>query len=270
MSRHNDRTPTILRKIVDRKWQEIEERKPKASQADLRAKAGDQPPARGFADAMGQRIRAQQPAVIAEIKKASPSKGLIREDFEPARHASDYADHGATCLSILTDKKYFQGADEYMLQARQACSLPVIRKDFVIDPYQIAESRALGADCILLIVAALAPSQLHELADYAREISLDVLVEVHNHAELELALELETDLLGINNRDLHSFTTSLDTTLDLAKLVPDGKLIITESGIHNKADVELMHANHIYGFLVGESFMRAPQPGEKLQELFST
>jgi indole-3-glycerol phosphate synthase len=157
-----------------------------------------------------------------------------------------------------------------MQQARQACSLPVIRKDFMIDPYQITESRALGADCILLIVAALTPSQLHELADYAREISLDVLVEVHSHAELELALELETDLLGINNRDLHSFTTSLDTTLDLSKHIPAGKLIITESGIHEKADVELMHANNIYGFLVGESFMRAPQPGEKLQELFST
>ena len=262
--------PTILEQILADKALEVAAAKASRSLKVLEADVQQADPVRGFAMAMRDRINQRQSAVIAEIKKASPSKGLIREDFEPALHASDYADHGATCLSVLTDQRYFQGADEYMQQARQACSLPVIRKDFMIDPYQIAESRALGADCILLIVAALAPSQLHELADYAREISLDVLVEVHNHAELELALELETDLLGINNRDLHSFTTSLDTTLDLAKHVPDGKLIITESGIHNKADVELMQANHIYGFLVGESFMRAPQPGEKLQELFST
>ncbi|MCH1598949.1 MAG: indole-3-glycerol phosphate synthase TrpC [Pseudomonadales bacterium] len=262
--------PTILEQILADKVVEVAAAKASRSLNSLEADLLQADPVRGFARAMRDRISQRQSAVIAEIKKASPSKGLIREDFEPARHASDYADHGATCLSILTDKKYFQGADEYMQQARDACSLPVIRKDFMIDPYQITESRALGADCILLIVAALTPSQLHELADYAREISLDVLVEVHNHAELELALELETDLLGINNRDLHSFTTSLDTTLDLSKHIPAGKLIITESGIHEKADVELMHANNIYGFLVGESFMRAPQPGEKLQELFST
>ena len=262
--------PTILEQILAEKAVEVAAAKASRSLKVLEADVQQADPVRGLAMEMRDRINQRQSAVIAEIKKASPSKGLIREDFEPALHASDYADHGATCLSVLTDQRYFQGADEYMQQARQACSLPVIRKDFMIDQYQIAESRALGADCILLIVAALAPSQLHELADYAREISLDVLVEVHNHAELELALELETDLLGINNRDLHSFTTSLDTTLDLAKRVPDGKLIITESGIHNKADVELMQANHIYGFLVGESFMRAPQPGEKLQELFST
>ena len=262
--------PTILEQILTDKAVEVATAKAARSLSELETDLKEADPVRGFATAMRERISQRQSAVIAEIKKASPSKGLIREDFEPAQHASDYADNGATCLSILTDKKYFQGADEYMQRARAACSLPVIRKDFMIDPYQIMESRALGADCILLIVAALAPSQLHELADYAREISLDVLVEVHDHAELELALELETDLLGINNRDLHSFITSLDTTLDLAKHIPEGKLIITESGIHEKADVELMHANNIYGFLVGESFMRAPQPGEKLQELFFT
>ena len=262
--------PTILEQILADKTVEVAAAKAARSLGALEADLKQADAVRGFARAMRDRINQRQSAVIAEIKRASPSKGLIREDFEPARHARDYAEHGATCLSILTDKKYFQGADEYMQQARAACSLPVIRKDFMIDPYQIAESRALGADCILLIVAALAPSQLHELADYAREISLDVLVEVHNHAELELALELETDLLGINNRDLHSFTTSLDTTLDLAKHIYEGKLIITESGTHEKADVELMHANNIYGFLVGESFMRAPQPGEKLKELFFT
>lgn len=260
--------PTILEQILDDKAAEVSAAKAARSLSELEAELKQVDPVRGFSKAMRDRISQRRSAVIAEIKKASPSKGLIREDFEPAQHASDYADHGATCLSILTDKKYFQGANEYMQQARQACSLPVIRKDFMIDPYQIAESRALGADCILLIVAALAPAQLHELADYARDVSLDVLVEVHNRAELELALELETDLLGINNRDLHSFTTSLNTTLDLAKHIPEDKLIITESGIHEKADVELMHANDIYGFLVGESFMRAKHPGEKLQELF--
>ena len=261
--------PTILEQILADKAEEVAAAKGLRSLNQIEAEAKQADPVRGFATAMRDRISQQQSAVIAEIKKASPSKGLIREDFEPARHARDYAENGATCLSILTDRKYFQGADEYMQQARQACGLPVIRKDFMIDPYQIAESRALGADCILLIVAALQQTQLHELAAYANGIGIDILVEVHNRAELEQALELDTDLIGINNRDLHSFTTSLDTTLDLANHIPDSKLIITESGIHSRADVELMHAHGIYGLLVGESLMRAERPGDKLQELFA-
>ncbi len=217
---------------------------------------------------MRARIAESKSAVIAEIKKASPSKGLIRQDFDPARHAADYAEHGATCLSVLTDEKYFQGADAFLQQARAACKLPVIRKDFMIDPYQIAESRALGADCVLLIVAALDASQLRELAVYARELSLDVLVEVHNNAELEIALELDTDLIGINNRDLHTFTTSLQTSIDLVAGLSDHRLAITESGIHSPEDVALMHRNGIFGFLIGESLMRSEQPGAKLRELF--
>ena len=217
---------------------------------------------------MRARIAESKSAVIAEIKKASPSKGLIRQDFDPARHAVDYAEHGATCLSVLTDNKYFQGSDAFMQQARAACKLPVIRKDFMIDPYQIAESRALGADCVLLIVAALDASQLRELAVYARELSLDVLVEVHNNAELEIALELDTDLIGINNRDLHTFTTSLQTSIDLVAGLSDHRLAITESGIHTPEDVALMHRNGIFGFLIGESLMRSEQPGAKLRELF--
>ena len=262
--------PTILEQILADKAEEVATAKAARSLDQLEPDLKQADPVRGFAAAMRGQISQRRSAVIAEIKKASPSKGLIREDFEPARHAREYAEHGATCLSILTDRKYFQGADEYMQQARQACTLPVIRKDFMIEPYQVAESRALGADCILLIVAALDKTQLNELAAYANEIAIDILVEVHNHAELEQALELDTDLIGINNRDLHSFTTSLDTTLDLANYIPDSKLIITESGIHTRDDVELMHAHGIYGFLVGESFMRAQHPGEKLQELFGS
>ncbi len=260
---------SILDEIIARKAEEVGEARSRVSLSELESRLADSSPTRGFAAAIGARISQPKAAVIAEIKKAPPSKGLTREDFDPARHAQDYASHGATCLSILTDRDYFQGADDYLVQARAACDLPVIRKDFMIDPYQIAESRVLGADCILLIVAALQHSQLIELAAYANEISIDILVEVHNRDELEKALQLDTDLIGINNRDLHSFETSLDTTLELAKHIPDGKSIITESGIHNPTDVSLMIENGIFGFLVGESFMRADQPGEKLQELFA-
>ena len=194
---------------------------------------------------------------------------MIRADFQPAQHAKDYAENGATCLSVLTDRDYFQGHDDYLLAAREACALPVIRKDFIVDHYQLAESRALGADCILLIVAALDQQQLTELASHAMELNLDVLVEIHSQSELERALDLQSPLLGINNRNLHTFETSLETTLELAKKIPADKVVITESGIHSCADVRLMLESDIFGFLVGESMMRAENPGIKLKELFS-
>ena len=259
---------TILEQILETKATELAIAKRQRSLSELEVAISQAPPVRGFSAAMRARIAESKSAVIAEIKKASPSKGLIRQDFDPARHAADYAEHGATCLSVLTDEKYFQGADAFLQQARAACKRPVIRKDCMIDPYQIAESRALGADCVLLIVAALDASQLHELAVYARELSLDVLVEVHNNAELEIALELDTDLIGINNRDLHTFTTSLQTSIDLVAGLSDHRLAITESGIHTPEDVALMHRNGIFGFLIGESLMRSEQPGAKLRELF--
>ena len=258
---------TILEKIIATKIREIEEAKQLQSFEAVEQAAALASPVRGFADAIVTRIRRMEPAVIAEIKKASPSKGLIREDFQPVQHAADYEANGAACLSVLTDEKFFKGSNEYLLQARAACGLPVIRKDFMIDTYQIAESKALGADCILLIVAALQPPQLVELADCANEIDIDILVEVHNQSELEQALQLDTDLIGINNRNLHSFETSLQTTLDLAAQVPADKVLITESGIHTVGDVNTMTDAGVYGFLIGESFMRAPSPGAKLKEL---
>ncbi|MBQ85397.1 MAG: indole-3-glycerol-phosphate synthase [Gammaproteobacteria bacterium] len=259
---------TILEQILETKAAEVTNAKRQRRLSELEKAITEAPPVRGFSAAMRARIAGSKSAVIAEIKKASPSKGLIRQDFDPARHALDYAEHGATCLSVLTDEKYFQGANVFLQQARAACQLPVIRKDFMIDPYQIAESRALGADCVLLIVAALDTYQLQELAAYAGELSLDVLVEVHNGAELEAALELDTDLIGINNRNLHTFTTSLQTSIDLAAELSDDRLVITESGIHSSEDVALMHRNGIFGFLIGESLMGSEQPGAKLRELF--
>ena len=212
---------------------------------------------------------ARQPAIIAEIKKASPSKGLIRADFDPALIASQYESAGAACLSVLTDREFFQGGIEYLQLARAACSLPVIRKDFIIDPYQVAEAKAIGADCVLLIVAALAPSQLQELAAYAKQMRLDVLVEVHDEAELDIALAAGFDLIGVNNRNLHTFETDLGVSYRLAQRLPEGVLLVTESGIHDAQDVQAMLAKGIYGFLIGETFMRAPNPGLKLQELFA-
>ena len=258
---------TILEQIVANKQLEVAAAKAIVPHAELEAQFPAVDQARSFSKAMRERVMSQRVAVIAEIKKASPSKGLIREDFQPAQHAADYAANGATCLSVLTDEKFFKGSNDYLLQARAACSLPVIRKDFMIDTYQIAESKALGADCILLIVAALQPAQLVELADYANEIDIDILVEVHNRSELEQALQLNTYLIGVNNRNLHNFETSLQTTLDLAAHVPADKVLITESGIHSASDVKTMTDAGIYGFLVGESFMRAPSPGAKLKEL---
>ena len=259
---------TILKKILDRKAEEVAERQAKTSLADLEKQTRTADKCRGFTHALTERISHKRPAVIAEIKKASPSKGLIREHFEPAAIAESYAENGAACLSVLTDKDFFQGDEEYLRQARDACRLPVIRKDFMIDPWQVAESRAIGADCILLIVAALEPARMQELAASAREYGMDFLVEVHNRKELDQALLLDADLIGINNRDLHTFKTSLTITYELLPHIPDGAAVITESGIHIREDVEEMLDHGVYGFLVGESFMRAQEPGEKLKELF--
>ncbi len=260
--------PTILRKILARKAEEVRERRARVSLASLESRITEQVATRGFTAALAARVAAQAPAVIAEVKKASPSKGVIREDFHPAEIAASYQGGGATCLSVLTDVDFFQGDDLYLQQARAACELPVIRKDFTVDPYQVVEARAIGADAILLIVAALADEQMRELAHAAREVGLDVLVEVHDRAELERALELETQLLGINNRDLHSFEMRLETTLELLPHIPEGKVVVTESGIHTPADVALMREHDVHAFLVGEAFMRAPEPGEKLKQLF--
>lgn len=261
--------PTVLEKIIARKAQEVAERSARVSLSELEslARAADAP--RGFAQALMAQAAIKKPAVIAEIKKASPSKGVIREHFVPAEIAASYEKGGATCLSVLTDVDYFQGADAYLQQARAACALPVIRKDFLIDPYQVVEARALGADCILLIVAALDDGRMAELAATAKSVGLDVLVEVHDGAELERALTtLDTPLVGVNNRNLHTFEVSLETTLDLLPRIPRDRLAITESGILNRADVELMEINDVYAFLVGEAFMRAEQPGLELQRLF--
>lgn len=261
-------TATILEEIITHKQGEVSAAKANVSLAELESQFTNTGEVRGFCQALRTKIENKQPAIIAEIKKASPSKGLIREDFYPAQHAKDYAENGATCLSILTDQKFFQGDNSYLQEARAACNLPVIRKDFMIDPYQIAEAKVMGADCILLIVAALDQGQLVDLASYANEHSIDVLIEVHNQQELERALEIDTDIIGVNNRNLHTFETSLQTTIDLAALMPAGKLVITESGINTVEDVTSMTNNGIFGFLVGESFMRAENPGKKLRELF--
>ncbi len=264
-------TPDILRKIVARKHEEIEARATALPPGELRDRAlASDETTRGFASALQARVDAGQAAVIAEIKKASPSKGILREPFDPVQIARSYAAGGATCLSVLTDVDFFQGADAYLQAARAACTLPVIRKDFIIDPYQVYEARVMGADCILLIVACLADEQMARLNGLAHELGLDVLVEVHDRDELERALALDNHLLGINNRNLRTFDVSLDTTLDLLDAVPDGRLVVTESGIHTPADVRRMREHDVHAFLVGEAFMRADEPGEKLAELFGT
>jgi indole-3-glycerol phosphate synthase len=261
--------PTVLENILARKAEEVAERRGRVSLAELERVAATADAPRGFAQALIAQAKRKQPAVIAEIKKASPSKGVIREHFVPADIARSYEKGGATCLSVLTDVDYFQGADAYLQEARAACSLPVIRKDFMLDPYQVVEARALGADCILLIVAALDDAKMAELASVAKGLGLDVLVEVHNGDELERALKtLDTPLLGINNRNLHTFEVSLENTLDLLPRIPRDRLVVTESGILNRADVELMEISEVYAFLVGEAFMRAQSPGQELQRLF--
>lgn len=262
-------TPDILKKILATKAEEVAKRKLRMSITDLAGITSDTEMPRGFAQALQSKAASKQAAIIAEVKKASPSKGVIRENFKPIEIAQDYAMNGATCLSVLTDKEYFQGGEVNLQLARQACPLPVLRKDFMIDPYQIHESRALGADCILLIVAALSDMQMHELADTTQELGMDILVEVHDKAEMQRALKLDTPLMGINNRNLRTFETSLQTTLDLQAMVPEDRLVITESGIHTPEDVQLMKDNGIYTFLVGEAFMRAEHPGAKMRELFS-
>jgi indole-3-glycerol phosphate synthase len=259
---------TILRKILARKREEVSARRKRDSLGSLEQRITEQPPVRGFSRALQERAAAAEPAVIAEVKKASPSKGVIRADFQPAQIAASYQAGGASCLSVLTDVDFFQGADSYLREARAACELPVLRKDFTVDPYQVIEARAIGADAILLIVAALADDQMRELSAVATQVGVDVLVEVHDRAELERALELETPLIGINNRDLHTFETRLETTLELLPYIPGDRLVVTESGIHTAEDVALMRNHQVYGFLVGEAFMRAPEPGEKLREMF--
>ncbi len=261
-------TPDILKKILATKQDEVATRKQNVPQDMLQEIAAGIEGPRGFCRALKSKAEKRQPAVIAEIKKASPSKGVIREDFKPVEIAQDYAMNGATCLSVLTDKTYFQGSEVYLQMVRERCPLPVLRKDFMIDPYQVYEARALGADCILLIVAALSDAQMQELEDTALELGMDVLVEVHDADEMARALTLKTPLVGVNNRDLRSFETRLETTLTLLDAFPDDHLLVTESGIHSKEDIALMTEHGIYTFLVGESFMRAPSPGQKMRELF--
>ena len=261
-------TPTILKTIVDRKWQEIAERAARVSLADLTAGARRQSAPRGFVASMAGKLAAGHSAVIAEVKKASPSKGVIREHFDPAAIAASYEHGGAACLSVLTDNDFFQGSEAYLQQARAACELPVIRKDFIVDPYQVVEARAIGADCILLIVACLDDVQMAELNAAAIELGMDVLIEVHNREELLRSLPLGNRLVGINNRDLHTFETSLNTTFDLLADIPDDRIVVTESSIHSREDVSAMREHGVNAFLVGEAFMRADEPGEKLAELF--
>lgn len=262
-------TPDILNKILHRKVAEIAERSERLSLRQLgqRAQAADAP--RGFIKALRARVDAGQAAVIAEIKKASPSKGILREHFEPSAIARSYEKGGAACLSVLTDVDFFQGADEYLQQARAACSLPVLRKDFFVDPYQVYEARTLGADCILLIVAALTDAMLVELLQLADELHMDALVEVHDAEEMQRALATPATLIGVNNRNLRTFDTTLDTTLDLVSAFPDDRLLVTESGIHSRQDVQTMRLKGVNVFLVGEAFMKAEEPGEKLAELFA-
>ena len=261
-------TPDILKKIVKRKREEIEEsiqRIPLEGMIDL-AKFGDKP--RGFYSALAKKAKQGESAVIAEIKRASPSKGVLREDFNPVEIAKSYEEGGACCLSILTDRDFFQGDPQYLIKARASVSLPVIRKDFIVDPYQVYEARAMSADCILLIVSCLTDEKLLSLSDLAKSLGMDVLVEVHDLEELERALTLDLPMIGINNRNLRTFEVSLQTTIDLLEKITDKKMVITESGILSKEDVALMHEHKVYGFLVGEAFMRHDDPGQQLKEFF--
>ena len=259
----------ILQRIVEVKRTELIAARARRSEASLTAAAASLGPARGFAAALRAKVAAGLPAVIAEIKKASPSKGVIREHFVPAEIAAGYAKNGAACLSVLTDEQFFQGHENHLRQARAACDLPVLRKDFVIDTYQVAQARAMGADCILLIAACLSDAQMAELEACAMALGLDVLVEVHDGAELDRALALKTPLLGINNRNLRTFEVTLDTTLSLRGRVPAQRLLVTESGIGGPADVQRMRAAGVHAFLVGEALMRAPDPGVALALLFN-
>jgi indole-3-glycerol phosphate synthase len=259
----------ILNKIIATKVIEVAAAKAQKPLAVVQAEAKAEAAPRDFVGSIRSKIANNKSAVIAEIKKASPSKGIIREDFRPADIAKSYEKGGAACLSVLTDIEYFQGSPEYLKQARAACNLPVLRKDFMIDPYQVYEARAMGADCILLIAAALDLSTMRELEKIAHELGMAVLVEVHNGEELDLALQLETPLLGINNRNLRTFEVTLDTTLGLLARIPQNKIVVTESGIFTADDVALMRKNNVHTFLVGEAFMRQPEPGTELAKVFA-
>ena len=264
----DDSRADILNKILRRKIEEIAVCQQRVPLDQLRQQLKTVPSPRGFTQSLRDKQSSGLSSVIAEIKKASPSKGVIREDFNPAQIALSYAGGGAACISILTDQDFFQGHNDYLVAARNACLLPVIRKDFIIDSYQVYEARVLGADCILLIVAALEDAQLRDLYRLSNELGMDTLVEVHNQHELERALNLDLDMVGINNRNLHTFETSLSTTLDLLGQVPEACLVVTESGIHSSDDVQLMRDHGGNSFLVGEAFMRAEEPGLELQALF--
>ena len=258
----------ILSRILRRKAEEIAERSAQVSLYAQKQRAEGAGPVRGFVKAIEQKLAQGRAAVIAEIKKASPSRGLLRADFRPSEIAASYERGGAACLSVLTDVDFFQGTDDYLRQARASCALPVLRKDFTIDPWQVYEARALNADCILLIVAALDDARLGELSGLAVQLGMDVLVEVHDAGELERALALPAPLIGINNRNLRTFETRLETTLELLERIPADRIVVTESGIHTPADVARLRAHDVHAFLVGEVFMRAPDPGAKLAELF--
>lgn len=258
----------VLDKIMNHKADEVAYAKSRASISDVKSMASDTEPTRGFVSSIRDSLNANRSAVIAEVKKASPSKGIIRPRFYPQKIAESYQKHGATCLSVLTDEEFFKGSPTYFAQAREACTLPMLRKDFMLDDYQVYESRAMGADCILLIVAALEDGLMQDLSGRAQELHMDVLVEVHNQSELERGLALSMPLIGINNRNLRNFETSLYTTIDLLPNIPDETIVVTESGIHTPQDVSLMRENLVNTFLVGEAFMRADEPGEKLAELF--
>lgn len=262
-------TPTVLKKIIARKREEVAERRIATPIEELKTRIAEQSPCRGFTAAIEAKIENGQAAVIAEIKKASPSKGVIRPSFAPSDIAKSYESHGATCLSVLTDVDFFQGADQYLMEARSAVNLPVIRKDFIVDEYQVYESRALGADCILLIVSAVDADQLKEFNQLAHNLGMDVLVEVHNREELALALSLPNRLIGINNRNLHTFATTLDTTYQLLGHIDDDHIVITESGIHSAEHVRGMRERGVNGFLIGEAFMRAENPGKAMQSMFT-
>ncbi len=261
--------PTILTKIIARKHEEVSEGQRQLTLANARAQVADCPPARGFAARLQRQARSGKAAIIAELKKASPSKGIIRDHFEPSTIAENYEQAGATCLSVLTDRDFFQGSPDYLKQAKNACSLPILRKDFMVDPWQLYEARLMGADCILLIVSALSDTQLADFNGIARELGMSVLVEVHGGDELARALSLEGALLGINNRNLHTFEVSLDNTFGLLPYIPDGRLVITESGIHTREDVVAMFNHNVNCFLVGEAFMRQDNPGIALKRLFN-
>ena len=258
----------ILQKILTVKAQEVAAAKTVCSLETMRANAEQALPARDFVGAIREKMTAGQPAVIAEIKKASPSKGVLRADFRPAEIAASYARHGAACLSVLTDTQFFQGSADYLQEARAACSIPVLRKDFMVDAYQIYQARVMGADCILLIAAALSLAQMQEFETLAHNLGLGVLIEVHNKTELDEALQLTTPLIGINNRNLRTFEVNLQTTLDLLPHIPPERIVITESGILGVEDVQRMRSHHVHAFLVGEAFMRAPEPGVALATLF--